>query len=205
MIAFDHIAIAATALDDGARHLEAALGVPLEPGGRHAQMGTHNRLLSLGPGEYLELITIDPDGTPPGRPRWFGLDAFQGAPRPQGWVLRTDDLDAALDLAPEGTGTPVLFRRDTLSWRFALPDSGVQPFDGIAPPLIEWGPGVPHPSGRLPDRGVRLTALTLRHPQADALRAALALLTSDPRLSVEPGPAGIVARFDTPSGLRVLE
>lgn len=205
MIAFDHIAIAATDLEAGTRALEAALGVPLEPGGKHAQMGTHNRLLSLGPGEYLELITIDPEGTPPGRPRWFGLDAFQGAPRPQGWVLRTDALETALDLAPAGTGSPVLFRRDALSWRFALPESGVQPFDGIAPPLIEWGAGVPHPSGRLPDRGVRLTGLTLRHPQADALRAALAPLTADPRLGVEPGPPGIVARFDTPSGPRVLE
>lgn len=204
MIAFDHIAVAATSLDDGARVLEATLGVPLEPGGRHAQMGTHNRLLSLGPGEYLELIAIDPEGVPPGRPRWFGLDDFTGAPRPQSWILRTDALESALARAPEGTGVPTLFRRDALSWRFALPDSGVQPFDGIAPALIEWGAGVPHPSARLPDRGVRLAMLALRHPEPEALRAALAPLTDDPRLRIDPGPPGIVAHFDTPKGRKVL-
>lgn len=204
MIVFDHIAIAARSLDEGAAALEEALGVPLEPGGRHAQMGTHNRLLSLGPGEYLELIAIDPEGAAPGQPRWFGLDAFDGPPRPQGWVLRSDDLEAALARAPEGSGRPMLFRRDAVTWRFALPDGGVQPWDGLSPPLIEWGPGVPHPSTRLPDRGIRLTALILRHPQPEGLRAALARLTADPRLRVEAGPPGLAARFDTPSGPRGL-
>ena len=34
---------------------------PLESGGRHPHMGTHNRLLSLGPDLYLEVIAVDPD------------------------------------------------------------------------------------------------------------------------------------------------
>ncbi len=55
---FDHLAISAASLEQGALAVEAMLGVGLEPGGKHAFMGTHNRLLSLGPGEYLEVIAI---------------------------------------------------------------------------------------------------------------------------------------------------
>jgi hypothetical protein len=45
-------------------------------------MGTHNRLLKLGEGFYLELIAIDPQAPPPGRPRWFGLDRLELPVRP---------------------------------------------------------------------------------------------------------------------------
>lgn len=64
--AVDHLVVAAAGLDAGTAWLEAHLGVPLAPGGRHAAMGTHNRLLRLGPRLYLELIAIDPDA--PARP-----------------------------------------------------------------------------------------------------------------------------------------
>jgi len=42
----DHLAVAATTLEG--RDLDDFLGVTLPPGGRHARMGTHNRLLRLG-------------------------------------------------------------------------------------------------------------------------------------------------------------
>uniref|UniRef100_UPI0039B8CB19 VOC family protein n=1 Tax=Albidovulum sp. TaxID=1872424 RepID=UPI0039B8CB19 len=85
--AFDHLAVSAASLDYGARVVEAALGIGLESGGKHPFMGTHNRLLSLGPGEYLEVIAIDPEAPGPERPRWFRLDTFTGPPRLTNWVL----------------------------------------------------------------------------------------------------------------------
>ena len=106
---FDHLAVAAVSLDEGAAAIEAALGVPLQAGGKHAAMGTHNRLLSLGPGEYLEVIAIDPGAPAPARARWFGLDGFAGTARPRAWILRCADLDVALVDAPEGSGLPVAF------------------------------------------------------------------------------------------------
>jgi len=201
---FDHLALAAEDLATGAAAVESALGVPLEPGGQHAAMSTHNRLLSLGPGEYLEVIAIDPAAPPPGRPRWFALDAFAGPVRPRAWVLACDDLADALAKAPRGTGQPMDFRRGDLTWAMAVPGSGLFPFDGLAPALIGWGPGVPHPSTRLPDRGIRLTALTLHHPAADALAAALLPLTRDPRLRFAQGAPAITAEFSTPRGPVVL-
>jgi hypothetical protein len=66
----DHVVIAAGDVAAGAPAVERVLGVPLAGGGKHDRMGTHNRLLRLGSDAYPELIAIDPEGTPPDRPRW---------------------------------------------------------------------------------------------------------------------------------------
>lgn len=151
-LAFDHLAIAARSLDEGVRWLRARLGVDPEPGGHHPGLGTHNMLLSLGPGEYLELIAPDPQAGGP--PRWFGLDGFDSPPRLAGWVARCSPL-----VAPVGTTVTDAARGD-LRWRITLPDAGQMPCAGAQPMLIDWGAG-PHPSDRLPDRGVRLSRLAL--------------------------------------------
>ena len=69
LAALDHLVVAARDLETGAAWLEERLGARLSAGGRHADMGTHNRLLRLGERRYLELIAIDPAGPPPARPR----------------------------------------------------------------------------------------------------------------------------------------
>lgn len=188
MMAFDHLAVAAGSLREGAAWLRDRLGVAPEPGGRHPSMGTHNMLLSLGPGEYLELIAIDPDAPAPNRPRWFGLDRFEGPPRIAGWVIRQSPL-----LAPEGTRIAEASRGD-LRWRITLPDSGQMAGEGAAPMRIDWGEGA-HPSDRLPDHGLRLRGLTL-HTQAP-----LSVPLADPRIATAClGPDGLRARIATRSG-----
>lgn len=204
MSAFDHLALAASDLVAQAPGVAEALGVPLETGGQHPTMGTWNRLAGLGPGEYLELIAIDPSAAPPGRPRWFGLDHFAGPARPVAWVVRVPDLDAALARAQAGAGRPMDLARGDLRWRMAVPDDGMLPFDGLFPALIEWQ-GAAHPADQLPDRGLRLAELELVHPQAEGLRSALAGVIADPRLSVVTGPRpGLRARLAGPSGTVVL-
>ncbi|MCW1934236.1 hypothetical protein [Pararhodobacter zhoushanensis] len=47
-------------------------------------------------------------------------------------------------------------------------------------------------------------ALTLSHPRASALQAALAPLIDDPRVTVITGAPGISATFDTPGGRKTL-
>ncbi len=204
MLTLDHIAISAGALETGAAEVEAALGLPLAPGGRHEAMGTWNRLLSLGEEEYLELIAIEPGAPGPSQPRWFALDAFGGATRTTNWICRTPDLDAALATAPEGTGVPWDLQRGDLSWRMAVPRDGQLPFGGLFPALIEWR-GEAHPAPRLPDHGARLAGLRLHTPEAAALRAALAPLIDDPRIEIVAADAPrIEAAIDTPTGRVVL-
>jgi hypothetical protein len=201
---FDHLAIAVEDLEAGAAAVGAVLGVPLEPGGVHPAMGTHNRLLSLGAGAYLEVIAIDPDAPAPGRARWFGLDRFSGPPVPRAWVVRCDDLAAALAVAPEGAGKPMALERGDLRWSMAIPKDGMLPFDGLFPALIAWQ-GTAHPADRLPDRGIRLVALELAHPEAGALRAVLGASLRDERIRVVEGAAPkLRAVFQTPTGERVL-
>ena len=200
----DHLAVAAASLDEGTAAVEAALGVKLSPGGQHALMGTHNRLLGLGD-LYLEVIAVDPAAVPPDRPRWFGLDGFSGAPRLTNWVAGCDDLGAALAVAPAGMDRAVDMARGDLRWRFGGSGDGCLPFDDAFPALIQWL-GAGHPAGRLPDAGVRLRRLVVVHPQAAALRAALGGRVADPRLVIEDGPAkAMSAEVDTPSGSRHLE
>ncbi len=198
----DHLAVVAGTLAEGVAAVEAALGVPLQPGGAHPQMGTHNRLLSLGD-LYLEVIAVDPAAPPPGRPRWFAMDAFAGPPRLTNWVCRCADLDAECAEGPPGLGDPLDLERGDLRWRMAVPPDGLLPFGGLFPALIAWQ-GTAHPAPRLTDRGCRLKRLTVTLPAAEELRAALAGRLSDRRLDIEPGPEGLTAEIETPSGLKVL-
>ena len=136
---FDHIAVAAETLAKATSHAEASLGVALQPGGEHAVFHTHNTLLGLEDGLYLEAIAINPDAPRPERPRWFDLDRFFGPARLTNWICACDDLDATLAALPEGFGEPVALQRGDLRWRMAVPQSGILPFDNCAPALIEWG------------------------------------------------------------------
>lgn len=199
----DHLVITAIDLPVGVAALERALGVRVAPGGQHAAMGTHNRLLSLGPDLYLEVIAVDPDAPAPLHPRWFDLDRRDGPPRLTHWVCACPDIDAALANAPEGTGTPMDLSRGDLRWRMAVPPTGVLPWDDIAPALIEWQ-GAAHPAQLLPDRGVRLRGLTVSHPGMDRLRPDWPALSRLAQVTLTTGTRQLVALFDTPDGPRTL-
>lgn len=195
----DHLAIASGTLEDGVSAVEAALGVTIGPGGRHPRMGTWNRLLSLGPDEYLEVVAIDPEAPHPGRPRWFALDRFAGPPRITNWICRCDDLAAE---ALPGAGEVLDFTRGDYRWQMAVPPDGELPLDGLQPAQIQWHSADPAPT--LTDVGCRLTRLTLVHPDADTLRNRLAGL-EDPRIEVLAGETPTIrAEIDTPNGPRTL-
>jgi len=201
-LALDHLAISAQTLEEGRQAVEALLGVGLGPVGHHAFMSTHNRLLGLGPGEYLELIAVDPDAPAVAHPRWFDLDRFKGPTRLTNWILRCDDLERALAQAPEGAGRAVALQRGAFRWRMGVPATGRLPFDGVYPALIEWQ-GELHPCQRLPESGCRLKRLEVAHPDATALRAALPL--RDDRVMFVTGPKALRATILTPHGTRLLE
>lgn len=196
----DHLAVTAADLAAGVAWAEARLGLPLAPGGRHALFSTHNRLLSLGPDLYLEVIAPDPEAPPPARPRWFDLDRA-GAPLLGNWIVR---LEGDEGFAPDA-GEVLALSRGDLRWEIAVPADGRLPRDGGLPTPIRWAAGTVHPAARLPDHGARLVALTVFHPEAPALAARLRPVLRDPRVRfVAAVRAGLQARIATPAGIAVL-
>ena len=201
----DHLAICAENLAEGVAYVEDLLGVPLDPGGEHQFMGTHNRLLSLGPDFYLEVIAINPDAGSPRRARWFDMDRFKGSPCLTNWICRTQDLPRALALAPDGIGRVIAASRGDLRWQMVVPDDGRLPFEGAFPALIAWE-GTAHPTSRLPDRGCRMTALEIQHPLVDDLGRRLRTMLDLPNIQVRGGPEKrLIATIDTPTGPKVLK
>lgn len=204
--------MAARDLDQGAAWLEERLGVALAAGGRHARMGTHNRLLGLGEGLYLELIAIDPLAPPPGRPRWFGLDRPQdlpsGRPRLVHWVARSEDIQGEAGASIEDLGEILPMERGDYRWRITVPPDGHLPGSGLVPTLIQWD--VPfHPAGRLSESGCRLMKLEGFHPETERIRGALSALDLASRLDVHPCGSDelpqLVAYLRTPRGMVELD
>ena len=208
MIVFDHLVIGARTLDEGEAWVVSRLGVAMSPGGRHVAMGTHNRLLSLGPGRFLEVIAIDPDAAPPARARWFDLDApamkerLARSPALIHWVARTDDIVDAIEATAAGRCEVLPLDRGSFRWRIGVPPSGSLAQDGIAPTIIQWDAGG-HPSEFLPDTGCRLEALVLSHPAARATLHALSRSGLDPAEPIEARDEGrgLAARIRTPRGI----
>ena len=201
---FDHLAVSGTTLAEASDHIEQALGVALQDGGQHAVFGTHNRLLGLADGLYLEAIAPDPAAPTPSRPRWFDLDRFSGAPRLTNWICRCDDIVSTLNTLPPGAGRPVDLIREALRWRMAVPHDGILPFHGAFPALIQWQT-TSNPAQLLNQRGCRLRQLTIAHPEAHRLKAQLGGF-SDPRVVVETATVpGFSAAFETQHGPRTLQ
>lgn len=200
----DHIAVAGATLEEATDAVEAALGVRLQKGGEHDVFFTHNTLLGLEDGLYLEAIAINPAAPAPDCPRWFDLDRFTGPPRLTNWICRTDDLAGIVpELAP-GVGRAVSLQRGDLRWKMAVPDTGVLPFNNLHPAVIEWGTDL-HPANMLEASGCRLKRLVVAHPLGRELRGILDPYLDDPRVVIETGEGpALMAEFDTPHGARLL-
>jgi hypothetical protein len=203
----DHLVLAAATLAAGVDHVAALTGTAPVPGGRHPSMGTHNALLRLGAGRYLEVIAVDPAGEAPARPRWFDLDdaalraRVAEQPRLVHWVARTGDLEGSLSACSVPLGAINPMERGAYRWRITVPGDGRRPAGGVLPAMIQWDvPG--HPADGLPDSAVSLARLEARHPEPGMIRVALGALHLTDAIEVTFGPEPrMVATLRTPRGL----
>lgn len=212
--ALDHLVVAAATLDEGVAWCERTLGLTPGPGGRHALMGTHNRLFGIAsadfPLAYFEIIATDPQAPPPAHRRWFDLDdaALQTRLRRDGpqlvhWVARVADAPAAVaawQAQGIARGEVVAASRPTLQgllqWQITVRPDGQRLYDGLLPTLIQWG--AVHPAAAMPASGICLQSLELQHPQAAVLTRALQALGLD--MPVHTGPAQLRAQLQTSRG-----
>jgi hypothetical protein len=219
----DHLVVLASSLDEGVQWCEAVLGVTPGPGGEHALMATHNRLLSLAspvyPQAYLEIIAINPGAVSArlaSAKRWFDMDSPEmqrrvatGGPQLGHIVARTARAQAGV-AALAGLGLDrgeVLqaWRRTPhglLHWSITVRQDGQRLFYGLLPTLIEWGAA--HPADSMPPSGLALQSLQARHPRHGALQAAYDAIGLA-GVQAMAGPPNLVATLQTPRGLVTLE
>lgn len=198
----DHLLYASSDLKRGMNEIEALLGVRPVRGGHHPQYGTHNALLSLGPGKYLEIIARDPDLPAPKLGALVDLSASCDSHLIT-WVLRTENIQesaTAANRADIGLGQVESGRRtrtdgSEISWQ--LTDPYAMPMSGAIPFLINWGKAT-HPSGSVPVSG-ELVELTINHPEPDKVRRALSVLGVEVKV-VEADEFGIFAEVLTENG-----
>jgi hypothetical protein len=225
----DHLVISARTLDEGTQYVADTLGVAPAGGGAHPLMRTHNRLLNLWGGVYLEVIAIDPqaasaanspaDGGAP-RARLFALDdpathaRLENGPYLSHWVARVERpkrLSTWQTQYPQRIAPIVPMTRGDFTWSLSVPDDGAFPAwqgagDGVLPSLIQWD-SLQHPSTALPATDLALKALKAVHPQAELVSAQLEWLGAAHLLELQStdGAAALVAEFETPDGLRTLK
>lgn len=201
----DHLVYAVRDLDAGIASIERLIGVRAAMGGKHPGHGTHNALLSLGAGSYLEIIAPDPDQLPPSEPRAFGLDRLR-EPRLVTWAVRIPEIEqrvaqgraAGYDPGPVVLGSRALPDGGELRWRLTLP--GIRG-DGLVPFMIEWEPG-PHPSQTAPG-GAMLVDLQGEHPRPDAVHPLLDAIGVQLPLIESARPA-LIATIEGPNGSVLL-
>ena len=203
----DHLIWGVADLEAGIDHLERLTGVRAAVGGSHPNRGTRNGILALGTRQYIEILAPDPQQPHIATPRVTLLKQLQ-TPRLMTWCALGQDVDALARQVQEA-GETVDEIRDgarerpdgvVLRWR-NLYIAGHQ--GDVIPYVIEWGEGVPHPSGDAPQGGT-LQLLSLHHPEASRMNVLLEALGLS--LRVESGTtAKLTAELDTPLGRVVLE
>ena len=198
MLILDHLAVACTSLDEGTAWVEKQLGVSLQQGGQHPRYGTHNTLLGLADGVYLEVIAKDPNAIPEAGHSWFDLDRFDGSPRLANWICQTDDIVTA----PLFGGAPRALTRGDLAWQITVPDDGSLPYRGAFPTLIKWADRTQHPAGKLAQSRCKLVQFEVTHPDAQDIAQMMGL--DDPRIALTVGDFAMQATFETPRGRRTL-
>jgi hypothetical protein len=146
----DHIMLGIDDLDRGMQQFEESTGVKPVYGGKHPG-GTHNALVSLGDGTYLEIIAVQKGKTPPDD--YAGLAQLHTL-TPIGWAVSSKDsaqlrsrLEAAgMPVTEAAPGSRITPAGKTLSWQtFGLKDNFEE-----APFFIVWSAQTAHPSTTSP-------------------------------------------------------
>jgi hypothetical protein len=142
----DHLVIACPDPDAAAARLEAELGLLATGGGTHEGRGSHNRLVFLADGSYLELIGVSDatlaSGSSVGAATVRSLEHGGGLAT---FALAVDDIEDWTDaLGPAAHGSRRRDDGDLVEWWTIVPD---EPLSPTVPFLIEhlyagaeWGP-----------------------------------------------------------------
>ena len=209
----DHLVIAAKDLTQGVDYVRELLSVDIPFGGEHIKMATHNHLMQLGNGVFLEVIAVNEEETAPSSPRWYGLDdpavrqSIQTQPRLLTWVINTANINALIQKANFYLGQSALITRGNLSWNFGLPEDGRLLASGFLPYAIQWHTDT-LPGTAMANLGCTLQRLEIFHPYAPWLKSALQSIDALALVQVNLLPANetpyLIAHIQTAKGIVAL-
>jgi catechol 2,3-dioxygenase-like lactoylglutathione lyase family enzyme len=135
-VRIDHVIYGTADLDVAAARVQAELGLTAVAGGRHDGIGTHNRIVALGDGSFLELLAVaDPreaSGSEVGAALQSAIARGDGL---LGWAVAVDDLGPVA--ARLGTPITTVGRQGRMGRLTAVAESLAEP---CLPCFIERGP-----------------------------------------------------------------
>lgn len=211
MLKLDHLTVVAPSLAEGVAHVRSCLDMDVPFGTRHAYMGTHNHRLRLGQTIYLEVIAVDPYGSAPKDPRWFGLDHpdavrrnWNMGRRLRSWVANTSSVDRLLENFGGVFGVKRNLPEDSPEFSFAVPVDGSLPEDGALPSVIDHC-GDTDFIASIPDFGATLLHFDLACPEPERIADIYRSLQIDRPPNVGFGTSvSYRAVIDTPKGAMEL-
>lgn len=182
-IRIDHVIVGTADLHSGITEIERLTGVRPVIGGVHPGQGTRNALMSLGDGNYLEILALDPVQSVDNE--YTRELRTLTSLKPIGWAvsaggenaIRSELAKAGIAITAVEPGSRAKPDGSILRWT----TFGYEKLDNpLAPFFIIWADQALHPSRTSP-AGCRLTGLSIESPEAAALSRAIAPL----RLGVE--------------------
>jgi hypothetical protein len=198
----DHIVLLVANLEAAMESFAAMTGVrPLSGGIAPGRAASHNALLGLGGGGYLEIFSPDramSSGV------WLDEIHARAEPHIGGFCMRVagglDELAKATVAAGlTGAGPREMGRKRpdgvALNWKLYNVDA---PLAGPTMPFfIDWL-GSPHPSEDSP-QGCKITGFAVGHPNPDEMKRIFAALLIDVPVTQAAKPT-VTAQIETPKG-----
>lgn len=202
----DHIVWAVPDLEEGRKLFAELTGVQAVSGGKApGRSESHNALVSLGDGAYLEIFA---PRVAMSRGRWLDL-VQDGKPHLASYCLRVEDeftdlLKAIPAAGLQATGPRAMgrVRPDGVALKWKLLNISGSKVDDSLPFFIDWLGSRPHPSEDSP-AGARLHHFEVRHPDAAEVTRIFKTLAIDLPVVHAEQPA-LALHLDTPKGRVVL-
>lgn len=177
----DHIIWAVPDLEAACQRIHALTGIEPQSGGvLPGRTQSHNALLSLGNGSYLEILCPARTGTA----KWANY-VEDGNSHVIGYAMTVKDrfshLLAALAsarLKPNGPRPFGRVRPDGTKLNWELVHITGTEFDNAMPFFIDWLDSKPHPSVSSPG-GIKLSSFAISHPRAKELQNSFKMLSID--------------------------
>lgn len=203
----DHLVYCVPELKAAMEFFQFVHGIHFTYGGQHLTQGTHNALLNIGKGAYLELLAIDPTNHNIDPPRWMGIDLIT-EPKLTRWAIKTNDLSSDVAILKEANpnmgeqfnGSRKKTDGSILEWGMALPLA--TPKVEILPFMIDWKTSI-HPTESL-SKIYPLTALKATYPEPSVIEKPLKKLGIDLEV-LEAKEVSLQATIQGPKGEVVLK